>query len=272
MSHYIGCSIFSNVVSETGGVILNASNINFSFVNCDFRNISSKKTPGCIYAISCTIEMSKCSFSFCTATGNNDNFGRIFFLIDSFVSIKHFSANRCGEFSTDSGDSLTVFKTSFYRIDFYNSSLCYGKSGSASLCTISAVEEISIRHLNCIDCIDFASYELWSGEKTITTYHSNFINSSNNTGHCLNIHCPGDFFYCAFAKTASSFCANSKEVKFTNCMIDKSQSIGTFTIDISPCFNFNVQKPLKCNILTHKRCRKNNTPFIYIFMINLCTK
>ena len=201
----------------------------FPFVNCAFRNISSKKTPGCIYAISCTIEIINAHSHFAQQP-------EIMMILEEYFS---------------SSIPLSPWSIS-QQID------------AASLAQTQAI--------HCIDCIDFASYELWSGEKTITTYHCNFINSSKNSGHCLNIHCQGDFFYCAFAKTASSFCANSKEVKFTNCMIDKSQSIGTFTIDISPCFNFNVQKQLKCNILTHKRCRKNNTPFIYIFMINLCTK
>ena len=230
------CSIFKNISSQTAGAILNVDNVDIKLVSSCFYRINSNAFPGCFLVKNSKFTLISCYFDYCYTKGSNEAFGKISYVRDSTANIKYFSALACGPSVSSIGDSLNIIYNSKSDINSYNTSYCYGEEGSASISIWCPKVEPIVKYINCVDCIDWCSYEYFRFSLDESVLYSNFINSTNNSHYCINLKYGNNtstFKNCAFFSVCNNFCSAPNYLKLIDCVSDKNQGYFTFNTTTS---------------------------------------
>ena len=131
----ISCNIFYNLCSQNGGNVLSTCKGNIYLFQNEFIKVRSEKSPGCLFVQNCeNLLLENNYFSECFGEGGDTKFGNVLNVLSTLYEINHFSAFLCSPSTTQSCDSLIHSEQTNFIIKFYNSSNCYGYSGSSSVC------------------------------------------------------------------------------------------------------------------------------------------
>ena len=271
----ISCSIFENIATNNKGSILNANECNVSISQTNFVHITSSQTPGVIYIHSSNVSIYKCYFESCFGNGNDMNYGRTIYAIESNAQIEHYSAFRCAPNSEDVGDSTSFFSGCDIACNFLNFSFCYGSYGSSGIGIWLNTERLYLSYLSITDSKDLFCMETADGKEMISVYKSNFINSTENDA-VVNSLTITKFDSCVFQLMPEKFQHHSFGIsEFVSCVSDKEMNGITFsTIIKSTKLDFDVKQQYICHYFT---VYGNNAKslillpniMVFIFLINI---
>ena len=243
------CSYFQSISSPTSGAILNVNNVDIKITNSRFFKINSNIYPGCFLVKNSKFTLSLCYFDYCYTKGRDMSLGKISYFQYSTVKFDQFSCIRCGPTKTAIGDSINVFEYSKSNINSYNTSYCYGIDGSSSI-SIYSPSDSTVKNMNCVDCIDWCSYETFYNEEIVEVIDSNIINSTKNSDYCVNFNSGNKnhiFTRCAFFKICSSFCSSSSALSLVDCISDVNKNGYSFiTITKISSFKLILKVPHNC--------------------------
>lgn len=247
------CSIFKKISSTKPGAILNVNKADVIIAKSCFYEIYSQNFPGCFLINESKFNVKSCYFFSCYTSGGDAKFGKVCFAKYSFVTIKHFSAVKCGPSVSRFGDSINVFDNSRIDAVLYNTSCCYGISGCSTLSIWNPIENVEIKYINCVDCIDWCSYETFYNDYIENIIDTNIINSSGNSNYCFNLinaRKTCSFINCTFISSCSNFCYGPAHMSLINCISDEKRSGASFAV-------INAQATFKQYIKIPKSCTQH---------------
>lgn len=259
------CSLFKNLSSNKKGTILSVSGSDVKICKCKFNNIYSSSFPGCIFINEGSILMINCLFNTCHAYGDDNAYSKTCHIISSTAIFKHFSSVFCGPSTSSLGDSANAFEETYFKVNFYNASHCYGNRGSSSLLLVLYKEGSEIRYLNSESGIDYDSFETRTSDVSLNVYFSNFVNTTRNAAFSLSFRSPTYFFGCSFILMHSTFCSEPHKMFLTNCTSDKQASTYKLTTDLSQRVSFIVKINFYCR--TRERMVYMKNYLVYVLMI-----
>jgi hypothetical protein len=249
----IKCSLFEKMSSDNAGTILNIYKVNMTIVNCRFNQIQSSKYPGCFYVCNSLFILELSSFNTCYASGADANYGRITLSQYSNITVREFSAIKCGPSKSALGDSVNAFHHSNVSVDSYNTSVCYGIDGSATVSILYVVEEFTAKRINCVDCIDWNSFEYVRNTKKSYTLSSNFINSTMNSNFVIDLYYTSAyclFRNCIFLNNHITFVQNPDFLVIVDCYSDTEIGYSiSVKSDLTP-FTLQNKNPKECYPIT----------------------
>ena len=185
----LSCTYFYDITSSDSGTIANFQNpnTNVSINFCIFDYITSSSWPGCISLNGSSFNLTHCSFSFCSASGNNAHYGNTCYVIDSNVYLRMNQFFLCAPTSiSNPGDSLFYVQNCKTDVELYNSSNSNGFYGAAAFAEwYSTLPLNKLKYFNIIDGSDWDSIEIEHNSKT-QLYYFNFVNTTKVTHYIIN--------------------------------------------------------------------------------------
>ena len=141
----LSCLIFDNIQTATQGSIFSLSNyIKIDISQCFFNNITSQSYPGCFEIKESNAKVTKCTFTDCKGSGNNEPYyGNTFYCYNCSSINSEISCSRCSNRVDITADSTVVFQISnSLEISSCNMSDNCGNQGSASFSIRGAYIEL----------------------------------------------------------------------------------------------------------------------------------
>ena len=227
----------SDIKPASPGGIINVNNGVVIFQNNNVYSIISSTFAACFYIQNSKIIIENSCFSMCAASGENERFGNVGYIISSSVKISEFSSFQCSFSTSQCGDSLFGFVSCGSSIKHFNSSFNLGVYGSPVFRSDNNASAYEVKFLTCLSCADWALLESYH---VIYCEKCSFINSSHVTNYMIAA-AQGSIFDTYYFFQMSSIPKFRCSVTLKNCCSD--EVISGYALTIYANFN-NVVLPV----------------------------
>jgi len=166
---------FSDFSKDGNGGVFEITSASLKVDSCTFNNNQVRYNGGCIYLVTGTLEMTKCSFYSCYSYENRDEIsGNAAFINKNKANVTYVSTYLCGPSEKKCGDSSirTIACENYVR--FINATQNYGVIGSSMYALDEAKTQTSVSYVQDINGKDYITLQ------SVTNYYEvskgNFIN------------------------------------------------------------------------------------------------